>query len=196
MKTLIIDNYDSFTYNLYQLVGEILIESDFAPNVDVIRNDAITCTEIRRKYQKVIISPGPGNPSDKQYFGICGEVITTLSPRIPVLGVCLGLQGITHFFGGQVVKAQTPMHGKTSLIHHDSQGLFKHLPQNLEVMRYHSLVAQTSSLPSCLKITAASLDTHEIMGLRHKQYPTEGIQFHPESFATEGGKLMLKNFLL
>lgn len=197
MKTLIIDNYDSFTYNLYQLAGEVLIEAGLNPTVEVVRNDTIACSQIRqRNYKRIIISPGPGDPSDKAYFGICGEAITTLSPDIPILGICLGLQGIAHFFGGKVVRAKKPLHGKVSLIKHDGQGIFSHLPQNLEVMRYHSLIASRVTLPDCLKISATSVDSDEIMGLRHKKYPTEGIQFHPESFATEGGKTMLKNFLL
>ena len=196
MNILIIDNYDSFTYNLYQLTGEILIESGYTPSVHVVRNDATSLRQIKHKYHKIIISPGPGNPSDPHYFGICAQVITKLSPNLPILGNCLGLQGIAHYFGGQVVKAQTPMHGKTSLIKHTGQGIFKSLPQNLSVMRYHSLTVDKFSLPSCLKVTATAKDSGEIMGLRHTTYPTEGIQFHPESFGTEAGKLMLKNFLL
>lgn len=196
MKTLIIDNYDSFTYNLYQLAGEVLIEAGIPPTVEVFRNDAISCAQIRScKYKRIIISPGPGNPSDTAYFGVCGEVITTLSPHIPILGICLGLQGIAHFFGGKVIPARQPMHGKVSLINHDGKGVFTNLPQSLEVMRYHSLIASRPALPDCLEISATSIDSDEIMGLRHKKYPACGIQFHPESFATEGGKTMLKNFL-
>lgn len=195
MKTLIIDNYDSFTFNLYQCIGELLKNrGDFT--LDVIRNDQISLEEIiKRKYDKIIISPGPGHPADKAYFGICAEVITKVGPKIPVLGVCLGMQGIAYYFGGKVVKAKQPMHGKTSLINHNGKGIFLGLPQNLKVMRYHSLVADLDSLPDCLEISSKSSDTNEIMGLRHKKYPIEGIQFHPESFATEGGKEMLKNFL-
>lgn len=197
MKILIIDNYDSFTFNLYQYVGEILIDKNKQFLVDVIRNDEITVAEIKkREYQKIIISPGPGDPSDITYFGVCADVLTKLGKNIPVLGVCLGMQGIAHCFGGKVVKAKLPMHGKTSVIEHDAEGVFKGLPQNIEVMRYHSLIAEKESLPKTLKITAKSKDTGEIMGLRHKIYPIEGIQFHPESFATEGGKLILENFLL
>jgi len=196
MKILIIDNYDSFTFNLYQYVGELLAvkEKDFI--LDVVRNDEFSLAEIKkRNYDKIIISPGPGDPSDRAYFGICVEVITQLGKTTPVLGVCLGMQGIAHYFGGRVMRARKPMHGKTSLIKHDGRSLFKSIPQDLEVMRYHSLIVEKKSLPSSLKITALTNDTKEIMGLRHKEYPIEGIQFHPESFATEGGKLLLANFI-
>lgn len=196
MKILIIDNYDSFTYNLYQYVGEILTDEGQDFSLDVVRNDAITAKEIKdRGYKKIIISPGPGDPSDPAYFGICADVLTSLGKQTPVLGVCLGMQGMAYCFGGRVIRAKQPMHGKTSYIKHDEKGVFQGLPQNLEVMRYHSLVAERQTLPNCLKITAISVDTKEIMGLRHKTYPIEGIQFHPESFATEGGKEMLANFL-
>lgn len=197
MKILLLDNYDSFTFNLYQYIGEILGDKGKKFTVDVVRNDTLTIKEIkRRRYDKIIISPGPGDPSDPSYFGVCADVLTVLGKKIPVLGVCLGMQGMAHYFGGKVVGAKLPMHGKTSIIHHDSLGVFKNLPQELEVMRYHSLVAEKATLPDCLKITAQSLDCGEIMGLRHTIYPIEGIQFHPESFATEGGKLLLANFLL
>lgn len=203
MKVLIIDNYDSFTYNLYQYVGEILGSTHTLFTLDVERNDALTLAAIRkRKYDRIVISPGPGDPSDKKYFGVCAGVITELGKTTPVLGVCLGMQGIAHYFGGRVVRAKTPMHGKTSLIEHDGNGIFRELPQKLEVMRYHSLVVEESSLPNDLIVTArvglpseALAKEGEIMGLRHRTYPIEGIQFHPESFATEGGKRMLESFL-
>lgn len=205
MKVLIIDNYDSFTFNLYQYVGEILqsrVPSGTRQSrirsfsVDVFRNDAITLNEIKKaNYDRIIISPGPGDPSDKTYFGVCAEVITDLGKQTPVLGVCLGMQGMAHCFGGKVVRAKLPMHGKTSIIMHDGKGVFNGLPQNIEVMRYHSLIADKETLPERLKVTAQSKDTGEIMGLRHKTYPIEGVQFHPESFATEGGKRILENFL-
>jgi len=196
MKVLIIDNYDSFTFNLYQYIGELLSkkEKDFV--LDVVRNDEITLAEIKkRRYDKIILSPGPGDPSDKAYFGVCADVITQLGKEIPVLGVCLGMQGIAHYYGGKVIRAKVPMHGKTSVIQHDGRGVFQDLPQNLSVMRYHSLIVEKESLPDVLAITATTKDTGEIMGLRHKTYPIEGIQFHPESFATEGGKKLLENFL-
>ena len=197
VKVLIIDNYDSFTYNLYQYVGEILTAAGKQFTLDVVRNDELILKEIRsRKYDRIIISPGPGDPADKAYFGICAEVITDLGKTKPVLGVCLGMQGIAHYFGGKVVRAELPMHGKTSLISHDGKGVFKGLPQDLEVMRYHSLIAEKASLPKDLIVTATAKDSGEIMGLRHKRYPIEGIQFHPESFATEGGKRIIENFLV
>ena len=196
MKVLILDNYDSFTYNLYQYVGEILTAVHKPFTLDVERNDALTVQEIQKRgYDKIIISPGPGDPADKHYFGVCSDVITSLGKQTPVLGVCLGMQGIAHCFGGKVVRAKEPMHGKTSHIEHDGKGVFTGLPQHIEVMRYHSLIAEKSSLPAELIVTAISEDSGEIMGLRHKTYPIEGIQFHPESFATEGGKQILENFL-
>ena len=196
MKILILDNYDSFTYNLYQYVGELLSSSKEPFTLDVVRNDAVTLDEIQeRKYDRIIISPGPGDPSDKKYFGVCSGVITQLGKTTPVLGVCLGMQGIAHYFGGRVVRAAVPMHGKTSIIQHDGKGVFAGLPQGLEVMRYHSLIADAASLPACLEVSARAGDTGEVMGLRHREYPIEGIQFHPESFATQGGHEMLKNFL-
>ena len=196
MKILIIDNYDSFTFNLYQYTGEVLIQKRKKFSINVFRNDAITIDKVTKSnYDKIIISPGPGNPADSSYFGLCARVITHLGKTIPVLGVCLGMQGIGYCFGGKVIPAKKPMHGKSSVIDHDGLGIFKNIPQKLEVMRYHSLVADIGTLPDCLKITAFAQDTKEIMGLRHKTYPIEGVQFHPESFATEAGKMLLANFL-
>lgn len=198
MKILIIDNYDSFTFNLYQCIGEILLKTGKAFIIDVFRNDQISIREIQNsKYHRIVISPGPGNPADSEYFGVCAEVLTKIGKTVPVLGVCLGMQGMAHYFGGKVIRAKVPMHGKTSMIRHDGKGVFQNLPQELLVMRYHSLVADPSNLPDCLEISATvdGLSDGEIMGLRHKEYPIEGIQFHPESFATEAGKQMLSNFL-
>lgn len=197
MKVLIIDNYDSFTYNLYQYVGEVLEERGTAFTVDVVRNDEKSFADLRSAtYDRIIISPGPGNPADEKYFGVCTEVLKNPAPNQKILGVCLGMQGMAHVFGGRVVKAAVPMHGKTSAINHDAKGVFSKLPQGIEVMRYHSLIAEEASLPAVLEISARTADaTGEIMGLRHKTLPIEGIQFHPESFATEGGKGMLRNFL-
>jgi anthranilate synthase component II len=196
MKVLIIDNYDSFTFNLYQYVGELLQQKENNFIIDVYRNDKITISEIKKKkYDRILISPGPGNPSDPAYFGVCKAVITEIGMTIPVLGVCLGMQGIAYCFGGNVIRANKPMHGKVSSIAHDGKGVFKELPQNLEVMRYHSLVVANNSLPKCFEVSAKAKDTNEIMGIRHKVLPLEGIQFHPESFATEAGKQMLENFL-
>jgi anthranilate synthase component 2 len=197
MRVLIIDNYDSFTFNLYQYIGEILMGRREKFALDVQRNDAITLDVIKRKrYERIIISPGPGDPREKRYFGICSDVITKLGSEIPLLGICLGMQGFASCFGGDIKHAGSPMHGKTSLITHDGKGVFSSLPQELEVMRYHSLIVAKDTLPSCFKITALAKDTKEVMGIRHKTNPIEGVQFHPESFATEAGKLMIENFLL
>jgi anthranilate synthase component 2 len=199
MKVLIIDNYDSFTYNLFQYVGEILENSKTPFELDVIRNDEKTFAEIAsKKYDKIIISPGPGDPKEREYFGVCSEVLLELGRETPVLGVCLGMQGIAHYFGGKVIRAKLPKHGKTDKVTHDAKGVFSELPQEIEVMRYHSLIVDGASMPDCLEITARILSgdgAGEIMGLRHKTYPIEGIQFHPESFATEGGMKMIENFL-
>ncbi len=207
MKVYIVDNYDSFTYNLYQFVGEVLAREksqgtleDF--DIVVKRNDEITLEAIAaEKPDRIIISPGPGSPDDAAYFGVCAQVIETLGQSTPLLGVCLGMQGIVHVFGGKVVKAPLPMHGKISPINHKGTGVFNNIPDQLEVMRYHSLIADASSLPDCLEVTATVGDStaageFEIMGVRHKELPIEGIQFHPESFATEGGKELIRNFLL
>ncbi|HBH46964.1 MAG TPA: anthranilate/aminodeoxychorismate synthase component II [Candidatus Jacksonbacteria bacterium] len=226
MKILILDNFDSFTYNLYQYVGEIMQSGNderslHSPlsfprkresmQIIVKRNNEITVSDIKRaKYDRIIISPGPGSPDNPKYFGICGEVLTVIGRETPVLGVCLGMQGLAHYYGGHVIRAKLPMHGKTSLIEHDGQGIFCGLPKPLEVMRYHSLVVDPKSLPKCLEVTAWTLEndatslssraqsrdpSSEIMGLRHRDFPIQGIQFHPESFATEGGREILKNFL-
>lgn len=204
MKVLIIDNYDSFTYNLYQYVGEILENKGGGFTLDVFRNDEVTLGEIKsNNYDKIIISPGPGTPEEPRYFGVCRSVIEELGKTTPLLGVCLGMQGIAHVFGGRILPAQLPMHGKLSPLRHDAAGVFRDLPDNLEVMRYHSLIVDPQSLPGELTVTSRVFfdpenqeGGYEIMGLRHKEYPIEGIQFHPESFGTEGGKKMLENFLL
>ena len=202
----LVDNYDSFTYNLYQYIGEVLTTAklnnqigDF--EVIVARNDQVTVADIEAAHtDRIIISPGPGSPEDESYFGVCAQVITELGPKIPLLGVCLGMQGIVHCFGGKVVRAYVPMHGKVSPISHDGMGIFKDIPDQLEVMRYHSLMAAAESMPDCLALTAVvgdlGSDSYEIMAVKHKQFPIQGIQFHPESFATEGGKELMKNFLL
>jgi anthranilate synthase component II len=199
MKILLIDNYDSFTFNLYQLVGGLL--NDLFPEsmFDVVRNDEVSGKDLRSKaYDRIIISPGPGSPADPKYFGVCKEVIVDLAKTVPTLGVCLGLQGIAHYYGGQIVKSTLPMHGKTSLVSHDGKGLFTGIPNELEAMRYHSLVVDPQTIPDCLEVSArvASPDnTGDIMGLRHRIYPLGGVQFHPESFATDYGKRLIKNFL-
>jgi anthranilate synthase component 2 len=178
------------------MVGDLLAQQDVTNVLDVSRNDKITLDEIKKKYDKVILSPGPGNPADKAYFGVCADVLLNPQKNLPVLGVCLGMQGIAHYFGGKVVPSNQPMHGKTSPLKHDDKGVFKSIPQLVEVMRYHSLMVEEKSLPEELEVTAFTNDpTKEIMGLRHKHYPIEGIQFHPESFATQEGNTMLKNIL-
>ena len=189
MKTLIIDNYDSFTYNLYQLIGEL------GGNPIVVRNDQITVGEIvKERYSHIVISPGPGSPDDPDYFGVCSQVILDLGKSIPVLGVCLGHQGIIHCFGGKIVRADRILHGKKSLIRHNRQGIFKNVRNPLIGVRYHSLIGEPISLPLDIEITAET-DDGTIMGVRHKNFPIFGIQFHPESVGTEDGKLILKNFL-
>lgn len=197
MKILIIDNFDSFTYNIYQYVGDVCALRNVTVEVDVIRNTDITYDEVlTRAYDRIILSPGPGDPSDAHYFGVCADVLTRCTAEsTPVIGVCLGMQGMAHYYGGKVVRAQEPMHGKTSAVTHDEKGIFAGLPQEVNVMRYHSLVAEESSLPACLEVSARVKGTGEIMGLRHKSLPVEGVQFHPESFATEGGKKMIENML-
>ncbi len=205
MKVLIIDNYDSFTFNLYQYTGEILEEGVELGRLDsfqldVLRNDESSLAGIQeRGYDRLIVSPGPGHPADPAYFGVCADVITALGPHVPLLGVCLGMQGIAHVFGGRIEKARAPMHGKTSQISHNGRGLFAGLPDRVEIMRYHSLIVEEAGLPADLEITARTIplagEESEVMALAHRKFPISGIQFHPESFATEGGKRMLANFL-
>lgn len=196
MKVLILDNFDSFTFNLYQYVGDILgADRKTSSAVEVIRNNDLTLSQIaKRKYDRIIISPGPGSPDQEQYFGVCREVILSLGKETPLFGICLGMQGIASCYGGRVIRAKLPMHGKTSRLSHDKRGVFHSLPQEMEVMRYHSLIVNRVDLPPELNISATAEDG-EIMGLRHKEYPIEGVQFHPESFATEGGRTMIENFL-
>ncbi|ERL56694.1 anthranilate synthase component II [Psychrobacter aquaticus] len=213
MNVLIIDNYDSFTFNLYQYIGEILqtLGDDKKANVIVKRNNEITLADVQAmNLDRIIISPGPGAPDDPAYFGVCSEVIEVMGKTTPLLGVCLGMQGIAHVFGGDVVRANLPMHGKVSSIRHNEAGIYQGLPQELEIMRYHSLMVKADTLPDCLTVTAvvanhnhtelnlaaSALAGDEIMGLQHKDYPIQGVQFHPESFATEGAKRLLTNFLM
>ncbi|MEM6615931.1 MAG: aminodeoxychorismate/anthranilate synthase component II [Pseudomonadota bacterium] len=183
---LVIDNYDSFTYNLVHYVGEMGAEPV------VYRNDEITVDEVRAlKPRAIIISPGPGTPDDT---GVCLDVIRQLGHTTPILGVCLGHQAIGQVYGGTVVRAATLMHGKTSPVGHQSKGVFCDLPSPLNVTRYHSLTIDNESVPSTLEVTAETEDG-TIMGVRHTEYPVYGVQFHPESIASERGKEMIKNFL-
>lgn len=190
MKVLIIDNYDSFVYNLAQYVGEL------GASPEVFRNDRITLKQAKALGpDRIIISPGPGNPEDERYFGVCQSVLKSLSKEVPTLGVCLGHQGIGAAFGGKVVRASRLMHGKTSRIDHDGRGVLKGMPVPFEATRYHSLVIDKDTLPDVLRVSALSMDDQEIMGVRHVEYPIEGVQFHPESIMTEDGKRIVRNFL-
>jgi len=183
---LLIDNYDSFTFNVEQYLAEL------GQKVKVVRNDKITIAQIQKMNPAaIVISPGPGNPDEA---GVTLQTIETFSGRIPLLGICLGHQAIGQVFGGKVKRAPRMMHGKTSMIKHDGKGLFKGLEKEVEVTRYHSLHVEGESLPSCLRITATS-DDGIIMGLRHKKFLVEGVQFHPESYKTQHGHQMLDNFL-
>jgi anthranilate synthase component II len=190
MKVLIIDNYDSFVYNLAQYVGEL------GATPAVFRNDAITLGEVEAMCpDRVIISPGPGNPEDGRSLGICGDVLRTVSTTVPTLGVCLGHQGIGAVFGATITRASRLKHGKTSMILHDGRGVLKDVGNPFEATRYHSLVIDRHHLPDCLKVTAVSQDDVEIMGVRHTEYPIEGVQYHPESIMTREGRKIVKNFL-
>ena len=188
---LMIDNYDSFTYNLVQYLGELGAE------VETIRNDAITLAQIRELQPRgIVISPGPCTPDDA---GISLEVVAELGSEIPILGVCLGHQCIGQVFGGQVVRADKVMHGKTSMMHHRGEGVFRGLPQPFEATRYHSLVLQKDEIPACLEVTAWTEtpdgELEEVMGLKHASLPIEGVQFHPESILTRCGHDLLQNFI-
>lgn len=183
---LLIDNYDSFTYNLVHYLGELGAESV------VVRNDKITVAEVMaNKPQAIVLSPGPCTPNEA---GICLDLIKAAGPTIPLLGVCLGHQSIGQSYGGKVIRAPQPMHGKLSTITHTNKGVFAGLPPSFQITRYHSLIVERSSLPDCLEITAETADGL-IMGLQHKSHPVHGVQFHPESIASEQGHALLANFL-
>jgi anthranilate synthase component 2 len=183
---LLIDNYDSFTYNLYQYLSEL------GEEVRVFRNDKISLDEMEKLApERIVISPGPGTP---QQAGISNDAIRRFGPRLPILGVCLGHQCLGHSFGGHVAGAGEIKHGKTSLIHHDGRGIFEGLPEPFPAIRYHSLAVLRDGLPDCLEVSAWT-DNGIIMGLRHRQYPIDGVQFHPESIMTEVGKDLLRNFI-
>jgi anthranilate synthase component 2 len=190
---LVIDNYDSFTYNLVQYLGELGQEFPVAADIQVYRNDKIDLEKIRLiQPDGIVISPGPGRPDDA---GISLAIIQELGPTVPILGVCLGHQSIGQIFGGNVISAPTLMHGKTSEIYHSGQGIFDGVSNPLSATRYHSLVVEKETLPDCLEITGW-IEDGMIMGLRHRQYPhIQGVQFHPESILTNEGKQLLRNFL-
>jgi anthranilate synthase/aminodeoxychorismate synthase-like glutamine amidotransferase len=183
---LVIDNYDSFTYNLVQYLGEMQVE------MRIYRNDQVSVEQVRAlKPERILISPGPCSPRES---GLSNEIIRTFGPRIPTFGVCLGHQCIGHVFGGNVIVNYRMMHGKTSPIKHNGKDLFEGMPNPFAATRYHSLVIERGSLPECLELTAET-EEGEIMGVRHKQFPIWGVQFHPESILTENGRQILRNFL-
>jgi anthranilate synthase/aminodeoxychorismate synthase-like glutamine amidotransferase len=183
---VMIDNYDSFTYNLVQYLGEL------GQAIKVYRNDQVTVDEVEQQGpERIVISPGPCTPNEA---GVSNEILGRFAGRVPILGVCLGHQCIGHVFGGEVVRAPRLMHGKTSMIHHDGKTIFQGLPNPFEATRYHSLIIKRDTLPDCLEITAET-DQEEIMGVRHKHHAVEGVQFHPESILTQAGKDLLRNFL-
>jgi anthranilate synthase component 2 len=183
---ILIDNYDSFTYNLVHYLGELGTESV------VVRNDKVTVDEVMAQRPKaIVLSPGPCTPNEA---GVCLDLIKAAGPTIPLLGVCLGHQSIGQAYGGQVVRAPVPMHGKLSTITHTGQGIFAGLPERFEITRYHSLIVERATLPDCLEITAET-DDGIIMGLQHKSHPVHGVQFHPESIASQQGHALLANFL-
>ena len=190
---IVIDNYDSFTYNLVQYLGELGEEFPVAKQIEVYRNDKINLETLRRlKPDGIVISPGPGRPNDA---GVSLEIIRELGPTLPVLGVCLGHQCIGQIFGGRVIAAPVLMHGKTSEIHHTGKGVFQGLEQPFQATRYHSLIVERDNLPDVLEITAW-IEGGMIMGLRHREYPhIQGVQFHPESILTSQGKALLRNFV-
>ena len=185
----LIDNFDSFTHNLYQQLAML------GARVEVIRNDAIDVPGlVKLGPTHIVLSPGPGHPANPRDFGVCADVIRHFGPTTPLLGVCLGHQGIVHCLGGQIVRAPTIVHGKTSPIQHCGAGLFAGIPQNIEVMRYHSWIAERSSMPQCLDVTAETIDGL-VMGVTHTSWPLVGVQFHPESIGTPTGHKLVENFL-
>ena len=190
LKFLIIDNYDSFVYNIAQYLGELGVNSD------VIRNDKITLKEIRqRDYDAIVISPGPGTPEDKRYFGVCSDIIKDIGPTTPILGICLGHQGIIDVFGGSVTNAKCVRHGKTSQIRYTDSELFRDVQNPFQATRYHSLVGDKTVIPDALQVIATATDDGEVMAVRHKEYLIQGVQFHPESIMTKEGKKILGNFI-
>ena len=190
-RFLVLDNYDSFVYNLVQYLGELGVACD------VVRNDRITLDQVRRGgYDGIVISPGPGTPVDTRYFGVCMDVIREMGPTTPILGVCLGHQGIIHAFGGRVVNARRTRHGKTSPVRHaGGSALFEGVRNPFQATRYHSLVGDRTVIPPCLRVTATADDDGEVMAVEHADHPILGVQFHPESIMTQDGKRVLANFV-
>jgi anthranilate synthase component 2 len=190
LKVVVIDNYDSFVYNLVQYIGELGAETI------VYRNNQVSLKQLTElKPDRIVISPGPGTPEDERSFGVCTKILQAMGQTIPTLGVCLGHQGIINAYGGKIVHAKRLMHGKTCTIKHDQQGIFAGVRNPFTATRYHSLAGERCSIPSCLEISAESVDDGEVMGVRHVKYPIDGVQFHPESILCEDGKVIIKNFL-
>ena len=187
-KVLVVDNYDSFVYNLAHSLAAAGAEPV------VLRNDRVDPRKVLGRFQGMVISPGPGHPANRDDFGACMDLLRCVSPLLPTLGVCLGHQGIACAFGGVVSRAPTPVHGRSSRVHHDGRGIFRGIPSPLTAGRYHSLSVSEGDLPDCLEVTARSEDG-VIMGLRHRRYPIEGLQFHPESVLTDDGGAMIANFV-
>ncbi len=190
MKVLVLDNYDSFVYNLAQYLGSLGAEPV------VLRNDEVSLERVREiAPERIVVSPGPGHPSDRKSFGVCSDVIRHFGKEVPTLGICLGHQGIGYVFGAKVGRASRVMHGKTSRIVHDGKGVLEGIGNPLKATRYHSLVVKKEGIPDSLKVTALALDDAEVMGLRHVEYPIEGVQFHPESIMTQEGMMIVRNFV-
>lgn len=190
MRILVIDNYDSFVYNIAQILGKLDAQAI------VQRNDKLSSASVlEMNPDGIIISPGPGHPADRRYFGNCTDIIVNLGPITPILGICLGHEGIVNAFGGKIINAKKVRHGKTSPIEYKSSELFKNITNPFKATRYNSLVADPKNIPNCLEVTARALDDSEVMGVRHKQYQIEGVQFHPESVLTAIGPVILQNFI-
>lgn len=190
MRILVIDNYDSFVYNIAQILGKLDAQAI------VQRNDKLSSASVLgMNPDGIIISPGPGHPADRRYFGNCKDIIVNLGPKTPILGICLGHEGIVNAFGGKIINAKKVRHGKTSLIEYKSSELFENITNPFKATRYNSLVADPKNIPHCLEVTARALDDSEVMGVRHKQYQIEGVQFHPESILTAFGPKILQNFI-
>jgi anthranilate synthase component 2 len=190
LRILVIDNYDSFVYNIAQILGKLDAQAI------VQRNDKLSSASVlEMNPDGIIISPGPGHPADRRYFGNCTDIIVNLGPKTPILGICLGHEGIVNAFGGKIIHAKKVRHGKTSPIEYKSSELFKNITNPFKATRYNSLVADPKNIPNCLEVTARALDDSEVMGVRHKQYQIEGVQFHPESVLTAFGPKILQNFI-